>query len=100
MRFLFSSISSGGFKGQGRERRTPLTSASKLFQFHAVFGRIGKIVCLPPPPMDCSRPHLGKILDASLISAHPLWTASGRKSAYGVLITAVADPCPPWSCKN
>ena len=44
------------------------------------------------PPMDCSRSHLGGILDASLISAHPLWTASGRKSAYGVLITAVTDP--------
>ena len=52
----------GGSKGDARPSRPP--SWSKFFQFHAVFGKIGKIVCWRPPRS--WRPLPGEILDPPL----------------------------------
>ena len=55
-------------RGGGREGRTPPPSASKFFQFHAVFGRIWQNCVFTPPPLEGSRPPpLGEILDPSLL---------------------------------
>ena len=53
--FVQALQNSGGSKG-GREGRTPPPSASKFFQFHAVFGRIWQNCVFTPPPLEGSRP--------------------------------------------
>ena len=45
---LYYSQGSGGSKG-GRASLTPPPSASKFFQFHAVFGRIWQNCVFTPP---------------------------------------------------
>ena len=59
------SHTSGGSKG-GREGRTPPPSASKFFQFHAVFWENSAKMCVHAPSLEGSRPPLGEILDPSL----------------------------------
>ena len=56
----------GGSRGGGGfgARDGAPTWGSKLFQFHAVFAKIGKIVCWRP--LWGWRPHLGEILDPPL----------------------------------
>ena len=51
----------GGSKGgEGRPR-------SKFFQFHAVLGKFGEIVCWQPSPHpEGWRPYLGEMLDPPL----------------------------------
>ena len=55
------SLPSGGSKGGGvRDARPPPPSASKFFQFHAVFGRIRQnCVFTPPPPWRVHAPPWG-----------------------------------------
>ena len=41
-----------------------------FFNFMQFFGEYGKIVCShPPPPPECSHPHLGEVLDPPLLNA-------------------------------
>ena len=67
LNFNYISLASGGSKG-GREGRTPPPSASKFFQFHAVFGRIWQNCVFTPPPWRVHAPPLGEILDPSLLA--------------------------------
>ena len=62
----FSCHPSGGSKGGVRDARPP--SASKFFQFHAVFWENLAKLRVHAPPLEGSRPPLGEILDPSL---HP-----------------------------
>ena len=46
--------------GLGGARDAHPSWGSKFFQFHAVFGKIGKIVCWRPPPRGVGAPSSGK----------------------------------------
>ena len=58
--FVNTPHSVADLRGGVRDARPPL--ASKFFQFHAVFGRIWQncVFTPPPPPLEGSRPPLGK----------------------------------------
>ena len=63
-------------------RPHPQPSGFKLFQFHAIFGKLWQNCMLPPPYQHRRRPHLWEILDPPLKSILSADLLSGNLMSY------------------
>ena len=87
---LALSFYSGGSKGSSRDARSP--GGSKFFQFHAVLGNFGKIVCWRP--LESWPPHLGEILYPLLFYEYRLsewWDTQIRPAVIDFELFALTD---------